>query len=295
MGAGDMQDPFAKLEEDSLVPESAFDQAFAQIGALDRAWMKQNIAQLHSIHALPGWSTRREDRSWSNGFWSRLEQRPVERTAVCFPSHLLASPRLVAAVLPPLAVGVKRCCAVRVGAKGAAWDPRLLAALELAGMEEVFDPDQETFQAWMGLLGDDPGTRLVFLEDLLPGQDLGTRSGNPFLLPTVEKIGLWFQEREQWDQERLKASHPRARVYYGGPAAPEAASPREQTLSSSRHDFFAPGFDALYVPPSMFEEALSRCPRVFGPGQEGCWIWPELGREPFLQTRLCLSRSDPIP
>lgn len=286
-----MADPFAELS-DRLLPESAFDEAFDRVDPVSRAWIKKNISQLHSMYSHGGCPGRRVDLEWSQGFQSRMEERPFAGAAVCFPSRLLASPRLVAAVLPPLAAGVQRCCAVRFGARGEQWDPLLLAALELAGIEEVYEADPEGFQAWVANLGQDSGTRLVFLEEPEAARGAGASCGGPVLLPAVAKLGLWFEEPEQWDLEALRIAHPRAELLVGGPAAPKAEYPRERVVEGSAEELFAAGPDALYVPPSLFREAASRCSRVLGPGQEGCWIWPELAPESFLKRTLCLSQSD---
>lgn len=289
-----MGDPFAELS-DWLVPESAFDEAFDRIDPVNRAWIKKNIAQLHTMYSHRECTGRKVDLDWSQGFQSRMEERPFARVAVCFPSHLLASPRLVAAVLPPLAAGVQRCSVVRIGARGEQWEPLLLAALELAGIEEVFDPDPERFQTWVANLGQDSGTRLVFLEEAEAARGAVGNYGGPILLPAVAKLGLWFEEPEQWDLEALRTAHPAAGLLFGGPAAPKAEYPRERVMEGSSEELFAAGPDALYVPPSLFREASSHCSRVFGPGQEGCWVWPELVPESFLKRTFCLSQSDPTP
>ena len=287
-----MDDPFAELS-DSLVPESAFDQAFDGLDPVNRAWIKKNIAQLHAMHACSSRLAGRVERDWSQGLWSRQERRPLERAAVCFPSSLLANPRLLAAVLPPLAAGVRRCCAMRIGEAAAPWDPLVLGGLELAGVEEVYALDEENFAAWTEKWAGDGQTRLVFLEGAAPRQALGSVSGGHVLLPEVHRLGIWFEEPGEWDLEILRSFHPRARLLFGGPAAPQAASSREETVETHPEAFFASGCDALYVPSFQFEEAMSRCSRVFGPGQEGCWTWPELEPVTFFRSTLCLGQPAP--
>ena len=289
-----MEDPFAGLS-DSLVPESAFDEAFDRLENTDRAWIKKNIAQLHAMYAHGGCTARRKERDLSQGFQSRLKQRPCSRAVVCFPSTFQASPRLVAAVLPPLAAGVGRCCAVRIGGGGASWEPRLLGALELAGVEEVYDPAPEAFRKWTKSMAQDPDTRFVFLEEPAEEHVIGSGGGGPVLLAEVGRLGIWFEHEEQWGLERIRSAHPRAELLLGGPAAPSAEHPRGLVVEGSDNEFFATEPDALFVPPSLFDEALSRCSKVFGPGQEACWIWPELGRDSFQRSAVCLSHPDYTP
>lgn len=283
-----MEDPFAALS-DCLVPESAFDEAFARMEAEERARIKKNVAQLHAMYADCGCAGRREDREWTQGLRSRLLERPFSRAAVCFPDRLQAHPRLTAAVLPPLAAGVTRCCAVRIGEGGAQWPPLLLGALELAGVEEVFDTDRERFRGWLRDLAGDPDTRLVFLEEPAADFGLGAAGGGPVLLPEARSLGIWFEEPEQWDLEAIRAAHPRAGLLWGGPAAPEATHPRERVVEGGAEELFAAEPDALFLPHSLLDQAVARCSRIFGPGQEGCWIWPEMGRETFLRRSVCLS------
>ncbi len=289
-----MEDPLTGLS-DSLVPESAFDEAFDRLETTDRAWIKKNIAQLHALYAHGGCTARREERDWSQGFQSRLKQGPFSRAVVCFPSSLLSSPRLLAAVIPPLAAGVQRLSAVRIGGGGDSWEPSLLGGLELAGVEEVYDPDSEHFGQWIRSSAKDPDTRIVFLEVPAewPAEAFG--SGGPVLLPEVDRLGIWFDNEEQWDLDQIRKAHPRAHLLLGGPAAPSAESPRERVVEGFSEELFAKEPDALFVPPSLFDEALSRCFRVLGPGQEACWIWPELGRETFQRSAVCLSHPDSIP
>ena len=289
-----MEDPLTGLS-DSLVPESAFDEAFDRLETTDRAWIKKNIAQLHAMYAHGGCTARREERAWSQGFCSREELSPFSRAVVCFPSSLLSSPRLVAAVVPPLAAGVQRVCAVRIGGGGDSWEPRLLGGLELAGVEEVYDPDPERFGQWIKSAAGDPHTRFVFLEGPAewPAEAFG--SCGPVLLPEVARLGIWFDTDQQWDLEQIRNAHPGAHLLFGGSAAPSAKYPRERVAEGSFDELFAKEPDALFVPPSLFDEALSRCSRVLGPGQEACWIWPELGRETFQRSAVCLSHPDSIP
>ncbi|MEF8824634.1 MAG: hypothetical protein V5A74_11040 [Desulfohalobiaceae bacterium] len=289
-----MEDFFAGLS-DSLVPESAFDEAFDRLDPADRAWIKKNIAQLHALYAHGGCTARREEREWSQGFQSRLKQRPFSRAVVCFPSSFLSSPRLIAAVVPPLAAGVQRCCAVRIGGGGASWEPRLLGGLELAGVEEVYDPDRERFRQWSKSVAGDPKTRIVFLEEPAEGSVVGSGGGGPVLLPEVDRLGIWFDNEEQWDLDQVRKAHPGAHLLLSGPAAPSAEYPRERVVEGSEDELFAADPDALFVPSSLFDKALSRCCRVFGPGQEACWIWPELRQEAFLRSALCLSHPDTTP
>lgn len=289
-----MEDPFVGLSS-SLVPESAFDEAFDRLEPMDRAWIKKNIAQLHAIYSHGGCTSRREERGWSQGFQSRLKQKPFSRAVVCFSSGFLASPRLVAAVLPSLAAGVPRVCAVRIGGGGASWEPRLLGALELAGVEEVYDPDRQAFRKWAKSMTQDSDTRFVFLEEPAEEHAIGSGGGGPVSLPEVHRLGIWFEHEEGWDLERIRNAHPWAELLFGGPAAPSAEYQRERVVEGSPEELFAAEPDALCVPASLFDEALSRCCRVFGPGQEACWIWPELGRDTFQRSAVCLSHPDSIP
>lgn len=280
--------PFARLHH-RLVPEEAFDEAFARMEAMDRAWIKKNIAQLHTVYATGGGKSFTMEQEWSQGFWTRESLAPLDRAVICFPAFLLSGPRLLAAVLPPLAAGVKQCCAIRVGAECDSWDSRLLGSLELAGVEEVYDAAGEEFEAWLQDLTGEPATRAVFLEDLYPPCHYGPSCGGIVHLPAVKRLGIWFQDAEQWDLQAIRTAHPEVRFLLGGPAAPSGASERERAVDAAPAEFFALDLDALYVPTSFLQEATDLCRRVFGPGQEGCWIWPELSRDPFLRRTVCVS------
>ena len=284
------KDPFAGLNH-RLVPEAAFDEAFARIEAMDRAWIKKNISQLHTMYATGGSEFLKVERQWSQGFWTRESLAPLDRVAICFPGSFLSSPRLLAAVLPPLAADIKQCCAIRVGAEDDSWDSRLLGGLELAGVEEVYDASGEDFEAWMQSLMRESAMRAVFLDGLEPPRQYGPGSGGTVYLPAVHRLGVWFQNAEQWDLQAIRAAHPGVRLLLGGPAAPCGDSEREEAVDAVPAEFFALDLDALFVPTFLFQEATAFCRRVFGPGQEGCWIWPELSLDPFLRRTVCVSQA----
>jgi len=290
------QDPFAPFA-DCLVSEEAFDWAFSRLGATERAWIKKNIAQLHTLYFDQAGGSSCWERSWSQGFYSRQEKTPCRASAVCFPADFHSPARMVAAVLPPLASGAKRFCAVRVGTGDPSWDPILLGALELAGVEEVYDMDPERYRQWLEMAGGDPSVRLELLEDEQGILDReGGLAGGALRLPPVRELGIWFQESGQWDLAALQSAHPGIRLMCG--SAEKSCLPQgEKTFLGSLSEFAAQGFDALYVPKHLFREAMAHCCRVLGPGQEGCWIWPEISGQHFAQTKLCLSsaiREDPF-
>jgi hypothetical protein len=167
----------------------------------------------------------------------------------------------------------------------------LLGGLELAGVEEVYDAAGEEFEAWVQTLTGEPSMQAVFLEGLEPQRFYGSSCSGIVHLPAVQRLGIWFQDAEQWNLPALRMAHPEVRLFFGGPAAPCEASERERAVDASPAEFFAWDLDALFVPSSLFQEATALCRRVFGPGQEGCWIWPELSRDSFLRRTVCLSQA----
>ncbi len=280
----DLFDPIA----DCLVAEEEFDRAFSCLEAVPRAWIKKNIAQLHTIYSSSSQGWYLQERTWPQGFWTREEVSPVAQVAVSFPYTFNSPAQLVAAVVPPLSLGVQRCCALRVGAGGEPWPHEVLGALELSGVEEVYDTSAEKFREWMESVGADPQLGLVFLEDFSWLGNL--ECGNFVRLPGVETLGVWFQHDLQWDLVAIRSAHPRARIICGPSEVVEESADCE-SLHESWSDIMSQAPNGLYIPESMFDLATPHCSRILGPGQEGCWIWPELKIDTF-QRRISLLAGD---
>lgn len=299
-GAMFEESSFPRWLYEHLVPDDVFGAAYEDVPAIRRAWLKTAIARLHTLHGASGvsWGTswRRDERQWRQGFTSIAEERPVEWCVVVLSRSHVSGPRMLAGLLPALLAGVADILVVRVADAGAVWHSPVLAALELAGQEAVVNLSQDLMArlaehlrgAGSGrflLFGDEArqmpcfsgvceGAVQVWREPLLHGIVVAHEAGHGSDVhdsPDAERV----------DEDVLQWAHPDWSV---APVfAPDGDWERALTSASGLQ-----GIAALAGPANLVDSVPDSIPLMLGPGQEGCWAWPELSPAFFMQRRLSL-------
>lgn len=284
------------------MPDAAFQRAYAALSACHRSWLKLCIARLCD-HFGGGLGTAFLEQGSSVRHASGLERccvsRPLSWCVVLLDEAMVSAPRLLATVLPPILAGVGELWVVRLCGRKVPWPPSLLTALELAGVEQVA---QCRMAAAPGLLthlarGEERGA--VLMPQRLEGLsrqawlDMVQAPRLRVWHPLPQKgIGLYIPtlDASPWDFETLAWSQPdlaiEVWVQHPDPngvrkedlerewalTLPAGCTPRQGDAS----DFLEQGFGVVYAPPEMHEAALRGSWLALGPGQEGCWIWPDL-------------------
>lgn len=283
---------FPNWLQDRLMGEESFAEAYAKVPASERARLKACLAALFDWYGLRASRRDVRERSWGSGFQSLELEEPLEWCLIRVYPGDRSPPRLLAAVLPPVLARVEAVMVV-AEAPDVAWSHGQLLALELAGIEQVFALTPEEGRRLDSDLASMPSRGAAI--ELGPER---TASGRTESVPEPQAmmtrlpsptVGIW-SEGGDWDLEALAFAMPEGDFQIWSPEGAQAGStgvPR----TGSWEDFLASGFDTVFVPTPSLRDALGRAERVFGYGQEGSWIWPELSLGHFSRLRIALADS----
>jgi hypothetical protein len=287
-----MPDPVLSLPDligESLVDDALFAAAYEDSSDRERALMKTCIARLYDWYG-PRKDTGREVATrWRGGFASVARAAPVDFGLVLFGDSLVSPARLLAGLVPAVACGVRNVLAVRVDARGD-WARPLLTAMELAGQELVADLTGEGVSALLDDLAEAGASGAVVDLTGRPGLCAG-RSGLAVYTPSFDRTAALFLDGpDTFDLEALAFIHPDTAFTAFGADVP---LPGGFVRGGADFTAFLDAVrDVAFVPADRIGDALNRARLVFGPGQEGCWVWPELHPEFFLHHRTAWTIGD---
>ncbi|MDC0335817.1 hypothetical protein OAN24_02820 [Pseudodesulfovibrio sp.] len=275
---------FPSWISDLVPPDELFARAYEDIPDEKRAWMKTNIARLYDWYG-PRQDTKGVDvRHWRSGFDTTTTYDAVDFAVILFDGSLLSPSRLLAALVPALAGGVKHVLAARVG-DGAPWRKAVLTGLELAGQELVADlTDVQARQLFNYLRETNrPGSVVVLgpKAAVIKTSELQAASRISFWRPRFSRAAaVWMDDANTFDLETLAFVHPDMIFSIFG-AEPELPADNFSYEGDGFDDFVDAIMDVAYLPAERMDHALKKAKLVLGPGQEGCWIWPNLHPEHF--------------
>ncbi|WP_272699976.1 hypothetical protein [Desulfovibrio sp. Fe33] len=287
-----MSDPVFSLSDligESQVDDSLFAEAYGLSADGERALMKTCIARLYDWYGPRKDTAGQVSTRWRGGFDSVSRFRPVDFALVLFDESFVSPARLLAALVPAIACGVGNILAVRLDGKGN-WPHPLLTAMELAGQELAADLSAERVA---GLLRDLAGTGATgVVLDL---------AGRPDVCPDMSRLAVYrplfdcsgsifLDGEEDFDLEALSFAQPDIAFTVFG-----ADVPLPEGFARGGADFAAfldDVRDVAVVPADRIDDALDKARLVLGPGQEGCWVWPDLHPGFFLFHRTAWTLGD---
>jgi len=264
---------------ESLVDDALFAAAYGESTDRERALMKTCIARLYDWYGPRKDTACEVARRWRGGFASVARAAPVDFALVLFDETFVSPARLLAAVVPAVACGVRNVLAVRVDGEGE-WARSLLTAMELAGQELVADLSGDSVSSLLGDLSDTGASGAVIDLAGRPGLCAG-RSRVAVHSPIFDcKAVLYLDALETFDLDALTFIHPDIGFTVFGPDFP---LPDGFVRGGEEFPSFLDAVrDVAFVPANRIGYALDHARLVLGPGQEGCWVWPELHPAFFL-------------
>ena len=272
---------FPEWINEFAVGDELFAHAYEMVPGPRRALLKTCIARLFEWYGPSRVTAVRRAEEWRGGFASVQETLPADYAVILFGPGLMSSIRLLAAVVPALSCGVDNVLAVRLGS--GEWPDSLLAGLELAGIEPVVEMDAERVKELLEELDGDGFRGIVLGVELEQGVFRSTRFPTRRIqfscLKCDRRVSVWLDPEDPFDLEGLAFAHPDFDFVVHGSGAPLPAG-----FSRGENDFqsFLNAIrEVACVPASRVGEALDRARLVLGPGQEGCWLWPQLRPEHF--------------
>lgn len=264
----------------SQVPDDTlFAQAYQGVADAERALLKTSIARLYDWYSPRKDVYGEEMRRWSGGFDSHLLTEPVDFVLILFDDSLLSPARLLAALVPALTSGVGHILAVRVG-KGSPWRKAVLTGLELAGQELVIDVDESQARRLLNDLRESDRSGAVAVlgpkAAVLWSGEQHSASRMAFWRPRFSRMAtIWMETSDTFDLPALAFTHPDILFSVYGAEA-ELPSGNFTYVKGGFKDFIDATSDVTYLPSERISEVLGRAKLALGPGQEGCWIWPDL-------------------
>lgn len=269
-----------------LVDDTLFAHAYEAVPDRFRALMKTCIARLYDWYGPRKDCVGRVSVGWRGGFDSIYSYRPVDYTVVLIDAACASPVRLLAGVVPALACGVSNVLVVRVG--DGEWRPSLLTALELAGQELTVDmtPDQ-VCQFFEDICSSTSNGLVVDLTDEGSGVDVHSIASERIgvYAPFFDRTGaLWMDDGNSFDLDLLAFAQPD--IFFSVHGV-ECAFPTDN-FSHGGEDFqtlLTRTAGVAYVPGPHVDAALEHFRIVLGPGNEGCWVWPDLRPDHFLIHR----------
>ncbi len=280
---------------DFIPDDELFARAYADISDQNRAWLKTGISRLYDCYGprkdLGGVDLRR----WRSGFETMQSYDAVDFAVVLFDNSLLSPARLLAALVPALAGGVKNVLAARVGEAGP-WRKAVLTGLELAGQELVIDiTDVQARQLFNELRETNLSGAVMVLGPraaVIKTSELQAASRISFYRPRFSRAAtIWMDDENTFDLETLAFIHPDIIFSVFG-AEPTLPADNFSYEGEQFQDCIDAIMDVAYLPADRVTSALTKAKVVLGPGQEGCWVWPDLHPEHFQFHRTAWTIGD---
>lgn len=280
------------LQEHEL-GDKAFMQAYEALTAPQRSRLKLCLAQLYeSFQArTPGAVLAQSSTlALAGGLVDTLRWRPAAWCLVLLDEAMVSPSRLLAAVTPALLSGVEELRVVRLCAKRAPWPPALLTALELAGVERVARMSAARCAVLAKYLAQNVAPGVILVPQPVLGVSAGARQtmtqtpGLRFWQPVFKgAAGLYAGDAsspgELWNLEALAWSQPDLELELwcmSDACEGEDLPPGWKVRQGSVEGFLRQGYELVYAPEILRRQALNSASLVLGPGQESCWIWPDL-------------------
>ena len=266
--------------------DDAFAEAYQAVPAHRRAWLKTAISRLYALYGPPEVVQESRAAMYRGGFTMRAHRRP-RNSAVIFIGPGPTSPaKLLAAAVPAMVSGVVDIGVVRVGCRGN-WEPAVLCAMELAGLEQGYDLAAAAAAALADELCDTQASGILL--------DLGSTLPNarPSLSMDYwrpahgDRADIWLDGPGDVDLEILEFCCPDVAFHVWGTQL-DITSDVFTSREGPFEVFLGEADQVAYVPDSRIELVQATALLSLGRGSESCWYWHDLPQRRFFQERITL-------
>ncbi|NDV23439.1 histidinol dehydrogenase [Desulfovibrio sp. JC022] len=258
--------------QDYQIEDEVFGEAYEATLPPQRAWLKKTIAQVYGINSPDAPSRTWNVNTWRGGFETEVSSVPLEWTVLLLDAESVSPVRILAALVPALAAGVKNVLAVFCGEGDLSQS--VLAGFELAGLEDVVKLPQDKVEELLAPLmaGGEEGAVL----DLRGTPDFVLHG--PCLrywrAPEISSISV-CKEEDSPDMDVLAFVHPDV-----------------EFVEVDEDSFDDVEADAAVVPAEIVGDALMNFNVVLAHGQEGCWLWNGFNSSFFKRESVALAVAE---
>ncbi|GEM_PF-3162635 len=263
---------FPEWLQNFQVNDDKFAEAYESIQPQLRAWLKKTIAQVYAVNSPEAARNTWTVNTWRGGFETEISSSPLDWTMLLLDKGTVSPVRVLAALSPALAVGVKNILVVHVGDGDI--KQSMLTAFELAGQEDVVRLDEEKLTDLMDFFENSNFPGAVVDLRFAP-KDISFCEGIRYWrAPNISSICI-CKDDELPDMDVLKFAHPDV----------DFVDVDEESLENTNGD-------AVVVPAELVGDALTGFKIVLAHGQEGCWIWNGFDRLFFRQESVALAVAE---
>jgi hypothetical protein len=279
--------------EHCAVSDALFSQAYESLGDRERGWLKKCIAQLYAWYSLSPRERMSTQCLWRAGFFSLSCCEALQWSVIVVHQQYPCPSQLLAAAFPPFMAGVQDIFVVIID-EGNEPDFRLLAALELAGIEKVFYGSFEDVGALLNSFQADQSSGLIISLGIY--KSLAAELKSCFFSPNIQRIhletptkmALWSDASENWQYDILQFFHPGVTFEVWGKekgCIPTGWISKDGDWSQ----FVLQKYHVVFVPARYVRLVCSSASLVLTPGQENCWLWPQFPWDLCWAFRVSLS------
>ncbi len=271
-----------------LVSDQVLSYSYDFVGDVNRSWIKKFIAYLFSYYGHDSRTECVHKARERAGFVHERVSSPVPGVAVLADSHFKNWNRLLASVIPAAAAGTADILVFLIKNHEQPC-PEILAALELAGVENIFLIDQQEIRSVAGVLSNARDAAIIDLCSRSPVEDIFAKhpdNNHKYIRLFFDhrpRALVWTERDTTWDYDTLKWAHPDVEFTVSGPLAGKAPS-GFTAAQAELHQLPIHSYDLFLGPGDIFRS--TRIARGFSRGMEPFWLWPEIDRNFFMINRV---------
>ncbi|MBT8764040.1 hypothetical protein KFV02_08865 [Desulfohalobiaceae bacterium Ax17] len=262
-------------------------QAYEQLGALKRSWLKKLIANLYNYYGREEVQEKVVSLAQGQGLKSYVQITPWNRLVCVIDNQFKAANKVLAAIMPAIMTGTKEILAIVENWEENEPPEQILVGLELMGVESIMAMSRENILNFIQESENNNALNGLFYlgPKQILSQALGQKKGYFFWAPRQIKLaGLVLDASKEWNIDVLGWANPELEFIVLGDRKGNWPQNFRQ-FTGDKESFWSKDFDVLFASEKEFVKN-KQISLGFGPGQESSWIWPDLDKALFYQRRV---------
>ncbi|WP_291327468.1 histidinol dehydrogenase [Desulfovibrio sp. UCD-KL4C] len=255
--------------EEFQITDEIFAEAYEFVLPPQRAWMKKTIAQVYAISSPDSPQSKWTVNTWKGGFETEVANSPLDCVLMVIDKGSRSAVRILAALTPALAVGVKNIMVAFVG--DGEISKSVLTGFELAGQESVVLISEDKLVELVSFVYESKVSAAILDLRSTPSDFSYSENVCYWRAPKISLISVCMDEDDP-DMDVIKFAHPDVEI-------------KETAIE----DLAESGGEAAIVPAELIGEALVDFKIVLSHEQEGCWLWNSITDQFFRKNSMALT------
>jgi len=269
------------------VDDQILGQAYEQLGAVKRSWLKKLIANLYNYYGREEVQEKVVSLTQGQGLKSYVQITPWNRLVCVIDNQFKAANKVLAAIMPAVMTGTKEIIVIVENWEENEPPEQILVGLELMGVESILAMSREDILNFIQESENNNALNGLFYlgPKQILSQALGQKRDYFFWTPRQIKLaGIVIDASKEWDIDVLSWANPELDFIVLGDRK-EKWPQNFHPFKGEKESFWSLDFDVLFASEKEFVKNR-HISLGFGPGQEGSWIWPDLDKALFYQRRV---------